>query len=92
VLGDATFADPLGNPQIGLSDIPEQFGKVDADVSLLLEQKFLKHGLMDRDHLPEMSSEKVHEKFSVEFSEWVPPCPARGAAGQAASNSDGASQ
>jgi len=56
VLGDATFADAFGDPQVGLPDVFEQFGEIHPDDVFFLEQKLLKHRLMDRDYLPQMRS------------------------------------
>jgi len=58
------FADLLGNPEVGLSDILKQLGEIRADWRVLVEQQPLKHGLMDRDHLPEMRSAEIHETLA----------------------------
>jgi hypothetical protein len=56
----ALFADPICNPEVRVSHVIEQFGQVRADRRVFIKQQLLEHSLVDRNHLLEMGSKKVH--------------------------------
>src|SRR3977135_2229716 len=62
----ATLGDLRRNPKIRFSDILKQFGQSHSSSRVLLEQEFLKHRLVDGDHLPEIGSVEVHEHTRVD--------------------------
>src|ERR1051326_1297726 len=49
--GMATLADTFGDLQIGLPNIPKQFGEFEAHSRVLLEEQLLEHDAVDTDHL-----------------------------------------
>jgi hypothetical protein len=65
----AAVADPIGDPQIGLSGVLEEFGKLRSNIRVLLEQQLFEHDAVDANHFFQLGSEKVHENTRLEC--WV---------------------
>lgn len=58
----APFAYALGDLQIGLAGILEQFAEFRTHGRVVFEQQFFEHDAMDADHFLHMGSKKIHEK------------------------------
>ena len=54
------LADALRDLQVRLAGVVEQLGQVQTDGRVLVEQQLLEHRLVDRDHLLQIGSGKVH--------------------------------
>lgn len=54
------LADLLRDPKIGLPYVLKQFGQVQPNRGIFLEQQLLEHSLVNCNHLLQMGSKEIH--------------------------------
>jgi len=89
----AAATDPLGDLQISLPGVLEEFGKLGSNIRDLLEQQPFEHDAVYADHVFQLGSEKVHKNTRFEcWSDGVDENARAGPQAAVVSYTDSASQ